>query len=72
MQAAYFYAGIAARVPDFGTLLRRHAPTVIAEGEGGDLEATVAEAGRERTLAREGKLPNHLVAQGKLHCRSSP
>ena len=37
----------------------------VTEGEGRDFEAAIAESGRKCALAIEGKLANHLVAQGK-------
>ena len=67
VQPAHFEAGIGTGRADTGTLGGRHAPCIVAEGEGRQFEAGIAQPRRQRALPLEGKLADHLVAERKLH-----
>jgi hypothetical protein len=67
VQSAHRDAVGLADTADLGALGRRHAPCIVTEGEGRDLEAGVAEPCGELTLALERQFADDLVAQGQFH-----
>ncbi len=67
VQAAHRDAGVLRGTAQLRALRRRHAIGLLAERERRQFEPAIAELGRQRALAGELELAQHLVAQGKLH-----
>ena len=67
VQTANGDPGVGAGAADSRPPRRRHTPCVVAQGEGRDLKAAIAEPCRQHALALEWELADHLIAQGQFH-----